>query len=349
MDKRVTLADVSRVAGVGAATVSRALGDHPDVSAATRQRVRDVAQQLGYRPSIAARALRGGGFRAISAIVPDEAWGWWEPVIHAASDAAAEAGYQLMVHPIAGIEGGAASVVDGLASMPTEGVIVISVPDQATVRKACDDIGLPAVAIDDTAPLIQFPTVSPRNREGAKAVVAHLIEQGRSSIALLRGTLEPSDRQWGAGLFIDEREAGYRDAHAEAGLTVDEELIIDVAQPFAETAVTWPELDTLLSGGARIDGLFCIADLMAPPAYRTLRKHGLAIPADVAVAGFDDERAARLVDPPLTTVRQPYRELGSTAVRLLLQAIHGEDVPHVRHELATEVIPRESSAPPVGA
>jgi LacI family transcriptional regulator len=343
MDKRVTLADVSRAAGVGAATVSRALGDHPDVSAATRQRVREVAQHLGYRPSIAARALRGGGFRAISAIVPDSAWGWWEPVIHSAFDAAAEAGYQLMVHPIAGIEGGAASVVDGLASMPTEGVIVISVPDQASVRRACDDIGLPAVAIDDTAPDIQFPTVSPRNREGARAVVTHLIEQGRSSIALLRATLSPADAQWGAGLFIDEREAGYRQAHADAGIAVDESLIIDVAQPFAETANTWPELDALLDGDKRIDGLFCIADLMAPPAYRTLRAHGLSIPDDVAVAGFDDERAALLVDPQLTTVRQPYRELGSTAVRLLLQAIHGEAVPNVRHELDTEVVLRASS------
>lgn len=343
MERRVTLTDVSRAAGVGAATVSRALGDHPDVSASTRERVREVAQRLGYRPSIAARALRSGGFRAISAIVPDAAWGWWEPVVHAASDAAAAAGYQLMVHPVAGVDGGAASVVESLANMPTEGVIVISVPDQDSVRRACDDIGLPAVAIDDTARDIRFPTVSPRNREGAQAVVTHLISAGRSSIALLRGTLARSEAQWGAGLFIDEREAGYRAALATAGMDIDEDLIVDVADPFAETADTWPELDALLRSGKHIDAVFCIADLMAPPTYRSLRRQGLSVPDDVAVAGFDDERAALLVDPQLTTVRQPYDGLGTTAVDLLLRRIAGEVVPIVRHELSTKLVERPSS------
>ncbi|NKF31298.1 LacI family transcriptional regulator, partial [Pseudomonas sp. BGM005] len=126
MPKKTTLADVSKAAGVGMATVSRALGDHPDVSEATRQRVRGIAAELGYRPSVAARALRTGSFHAISAIVPDAGWGWWEPVVRAAHTAANERGYQLLVHPVDS-SGGLASTVDGLSSIPTEGVIVISV------------------------------------------------------------------------------------------------------------------------------------------------------------------------------------------------------------------------------
>src|SRR5687768_12773556 len=124
MAQKVTLRDVSEAAGLGMATVSRALADHPDVSRSTRDRVRVIAQQLGYRPSVAARALRRGGFHAISMIVPDNGWGWWEPVVQSAFSAASAAGYQMLVHPIAGTEGGVAAVVEGLENVPTEGVIV---------------------------------------------------------------------------------------------------------------------------------------------------------------------------------------------------------------------------------
>lgn len=341
MRKKITLTDVSREAGVGVATVSRALGDHPDVSATTREKVREIARQMGYRPSIAARALRSGEFHAISAIIPDAGWGWWEPVVHAAFEAASAAGYQLMVHPVAGAEGGVSSVIDGLTNVPTEGVIIISVPDQDGAREACDQISLPAVAIDDTSREIRFPTISSRNRAGARDVVAHLVSQGRRSVGLLRGTPGP---QWGEGQFLEERAAGYRDALEDAGIAVDDRWVVDVADPFDESAATWPELDAALADGLEIDALFCVADLMAAPALRSLRAAGRAVPHDVAVVGFDDERAALLLDPQLTTVRQPYEAMGRLAVELLLEAIDGVAPPHVRHELDTSLVVRRSSA-----
>ena len=343
MPRRVTLADVSRAAGVGIATVSRALGDHPDVSAATRDRVQAVAQELGYRPSVTARALRSGGFHAISAVVPGAGWEWWDPVIRAAADRASEKGFRLLIHPVTAGEGGLAATVDGLANIPTEGAIAISEPEQDAVRAACDRIPLPAVAIDDTSRLVRFPTVSAQNREGARTVVEHLIERGRRSIALVRSAFDGADARWGDGLFIDERTAGYRDALEAAGIPFDERLVVDCADSFDETADTWPELDRLLDEGPPIDAVFCIADLMAAPALRSLRTHGLAVPADVAVAGFDDERAARLLDPQLTTARQPYVQMGATAVDLLLRLIDGERLPTTRQHLPTELIVRGST------
>jgi LacI family transcriptional regulator len=325
------------------ATVSRAMGDHPDVSGTTRERVRAIAAELGYRPSVAARALRTGGFHAISAVVPDAGWGWWEPVIRAAHTAASERGYHLLVHPVDG-EGGLAATVEGLASIPTEGVIVISVPDQEAVRRACDRIPLPAVAIDDTSTATRFPTVSAANRAGARTVVEHLIATGRRSIALVRGRLDADASVWGDGLFLEERTLGYRDALEAADIEVDERLIVDIADPFDETRASFPEVDALLSGGSPIDAIFCVADLMAAPVLRSLRASGLAVPADVAVAGFDDERAALLVDPQLTTVRQPYEAMGRTAVEMLLQTISGEPVPEDRVEIAGELVVRASTS-----
>lgn len=343
MARRVTLTDVSRAAGVGIATVSRALGEHPDVSEATRERVRAVARELGYRPSVTARALRSGGFHAISAIVPDAGWGWWEPVVRAAYRAAADEGYQLIVHPVAGADGGTAAVVEGLANVPTEGVIVVSVPDQDAVREACDRISLPAIAIDDTSRNVRFPTVSARNREGARAAVGHLVEQGRRSIALLSADLGPEATEWGDGLFIDERAAGYREALEAAGIPFDESFVIRCADPFDEERGGWPELEAALANGLEIDAIFCVADLMAAPALRTLRARGMRVPEDVSLIGFDDERAAVLVDPQLTTMRQPYAEMGRLAVELLLRSIRGETLDEGRHEIDTRLIERAST------
>jgi LacI family transcriptional regulator len=343
MTSKVTLTDVSRAAGVGIATVSRALGDHPDVSEATRERVRAIARELGYRPSVTARALRAGGYHAISVIVPDAGWGWWDPVIRAAFRTASDEGYQLLVHPAAGA--GTAAVVDSLANVPTEGVIVISVPDQDGVREACDRIALPAVAIDDTSRHVRFPTISARNREGARIAVEQLIARGRRSIALLRADLGDTPSEWGDGLFIDERELGYREALAAHGIRVDESLVIACAEPFDESREGWPELAAALDRGLEIDAVFCIADLMAAPTLRTLRAHGLRVPDDVALVGFDDERAAVLVDPQLTTMRQPYAEMGGLAVELLLRRIRGEELDERRYELDAQFVERASTLP----
>lgn len=342
MTKKPTLADVSKAAGVGVATVSRALGDHPDVSAVTRERVRAIAARLGYRPSVAARALRTGGFRAISAIVPNAGWGWWEPVVRAAHAAATMHGYQLLVHPI-DATGGLIATVESLANIPTDGVIVISVPEQDAVRNVCDQLHLPAVAIDDTSRSTHFPTISAANRHGAREVVEHLVTRGRRRIALVRGDLRASRAEWGDGLFLDERTSGYRDALGAAGIAVDERLIIDVAAPFDEHQETFVEFERLLTHGPEIDAVFCAADLMAAAVLRSLRGHSLSVPHDVAVAGFDDERAALLLDPPLTTMRQPYEELGTVAVSMLLASIGGRAAPDERTELPTRLVIRRST------
>jgi len=342
MARRVTLREVSREAGVGIATVSRALADHPDVSDETREHVRRVAQRLGYRPSVAARALRRGGFHAISMIVPDNEWGWWEPVVHGAFAAAGAAGYQVLVHPISGVEGGTAAVVRGLENVPTEGVIVISVPDQRSVCEACERIGIPGVAIDDSSAELHFPSVSAANREGAAQVVAHLVSQGCSRIAFLRPTLDslPADR--GDGLYVLERGEGYRDALTAAGIGLDEQLIVEVEHT-DEGALGCRELGALLDSGAAPDAVFCAFDGIAPRVLRELDSRGLRVPADIAVAGFDDERAAILLNPQLTSARQPYDEMGRAAVDLLLRAIGGEALEVTRHELPTTLVVRGST------
>lgn len=341
MGQRVTLTDVSRAAGVGIATVSRAMGDHPDVSEATRERIRTVAQQLGYRPSVAARALRRGGLNAISILVPSNLWGWWEPIVQACIESASDSNYQVLIHPVASKKGGLEAVIGTLADVPTEGVIVISVPDQKSVRDACDRIGIPGIAIDDSSVDIHFPSISAANLDGAREVVEHILATGRSRIAFLRPSSMRDDGILGDPLYLREREQGYRTALKAAGIAHEERLIIDIA--FDESAPRCPELGALLDEDPTIDAVFCAFDQLAASALRELATRHLRVPNDIAVAGFDDERAAVLMTPQLTTARQSYAEMGQMAADLLLQAVSGK-VPEIkRHEFPTQLIVRAST------
>ncbi|MDF2989891.1 MAG: LacI family transcriptional regulator [Microbacterium sp.] len=339
---RVTLTDVAREAGVGVATVSRALNGRADVSAETIDRVRAAATSLGYRPSVTARALRRGSFNALSVIVSESVWGWWEPVLRAAANAAAEAGFQLFIHPVSTAEGSISELIDGLADVPTEGVIAVSVTDQAEVREACARIGLPVVAIDDSSHSILLATVAADNRAGAREMTRHLLALGHRRIAFVGGSTEELAPAWGEGLFVEERLAGYRDALEEAGLAADE-LVIGWSEPDEESRAIVEALSDVLESGVVPDAIFCVADLVAARVLRTLDAHGLRAPEDVSVVGFDDERAAVLLSPRLTTMRQPYGEMGRLAVELLRQAIAGEDLAVERHTLPTTLVERDST------
>lgn len=314
MTRRVTLADVSKQAGVGVATVSRALAAEPhrDVSPATRERIRKIADELGYRPSLAARALRTGEYRALSVIVPDFEWGWWEPVVRSAYNAAEENGYHLLVHPVGERRDGAAGTISALGNVPTDGVIVLGFGASLEVQNAAAALRLPVVSVDDTSANPILPTVSGDNRAGGRMATEHLLSQGRQRLAYVGDT-------W-SGNFVDQRIQGFRDAHDAAGIEVDERLILRCENRWDDPPFTFKELDELLAKGLRFDGMFCEYDRMAGPALRSIRKAGLMVPGDVAVVGYDDEESAKLMDPPLTTIRQPYEELGALAVSLAIQA-----------------------------
>ncbi|MBT2565238.1 LacI family DNA-binding transcriptional regulator [Arthrobacter sp. ISL-85] len=338
---KVTLADISREAGLGKATVSRALAvePHPDVSEETRARVKAVADRLGYRPSVTARALRAGGYHAISAVIPDNAWGWWEPAVRAAFLEAGEHGYHVLAHAVAGRPGGAASVVEDLANVPTEGILLFGSSNDTAVLRAANALRLPTVAIDDVNDEVRVPTITVDNVAGAYQATTYLIQSGRRRIAYLGSGAKST-------LFERDRLAGYKKALAEHGLEVDPELVVyDTAWKWddGETPSRSAPIEYLVDRGISFDAVFCEFDMIAAPALRSLRRAGLSVPADVAIVGFDDDLAAQLLDPQLTTIRQPYERMGRNAVRKLLAAIGGERLQPTRELEAPELIRRESA------
>jgi DNA-binding LacI/PurR family transcriptional regulator len=338
---RVTLADVSREVGLGVATVSRALAvdPHPDVSEVTRERVRKVADRLGYRPSISARVLRSGGYHALSVIVPDFEWGWWEPAIRAAFTEAATHGYQVLVHPVAGQTGGASAVVESLGSVPTEGVLLFGSANDPDVHAAATALRLPVVTIDDVSNQVLFPTITVDSRIGMREATDHLLRLGRRRIVYF-GTGNSTDT-----FFARQRLAGYKEALEAADLPIDPAFIVEWAGalPPDESGEYSPSFEEFLRSGVDFDAVVLEFDLLGAPLLRSLDAAGIKVPSDVAVVGFDDERAALLLSPQLTTMRQPYEQMSVRAVNMLLQAVRGETL-QISRQLTSPTLIRRRSA-----
>lgn len=337
---RVALADVARAAEVSIATASRALSprEHPDVSPRTRERLRAVADELGYRPSLAARTFRSRDFHAVSIIVPDGQWGWWEPAVRAAYGAAREQDCNAFVQPTTALRedsGDVADVIAALAGVPTEGVLLFgSAADQRMLASA-ETLRLPVVAIDNSADEVVVPTLAADSARGVQLAVEHLVGLGRRRIAYV-----------GSGgdlLFQRQRRESHRATLAAAGITADPELIVQDPGADDPSVEVLPAFEALLESGTAVDAVVCEADRSAAPVLRSLRRAGLRVPQDVSVVGFDDSQLALALDPPLTTVHQPYEQLGRDAIELLLEQIAGATAPVGRTLLPPTLTVRSST------
>jgi DNA-binding LacI/PurR family transcriptional regulator len=329
-----TLQDVADAAGVSRTTASRALREtpHPDVGEATRQRIRAVAEDLGYRPSSVAFALRTGSTWTISLFTDPASWPWVGSAIVGAAEAADQAGRRLRVDLWDPARQIGAQIAESVARNRDAGVIVLNMSAAPELDAALAVLEVPAVAIDDVNNFEACPAVTAANRRGGQLAGEHLIRSGRRRIAVIC----PPNGPW----YAHERLAGLRDAHRQAGVELDESLIAVSDEDFDHPSGFSPAIDQLIEAGARFDGVFALCDYLAATALKSLARAGLRVPQDVAVVGFDDERAARLVSPALTTIRQDFRAAGRIAAGLLTGP---EPAPAGVREVPVELVVRESA------
>ncbi|GAA4216784.1 LacI family DNA-binding transcriptional regulator [Actinocatenispora rupis] len=330
---RVTIAQVAAAAGVSKASASRALNDHPDVGAATVERVRAAADRLGYVPSASAVRLARGSQRTIGMLVPSLAWPWMLEVLGGIATEAEAQGYALVLQTLLRGDQSLASFVRQVESSAIDGVVAIEPPGGlAELRDLHVRRGFPVVMIDDRVSRPDYPSVATTNERGAYEVAAHLADVGAQRIGVITG---PADFT-----FCAERDRGWRRALAERDLTLREDLVLrtDMSEPEAYQAT-----GELLSRCAGLDTILAVGDMVALGALRMLRDKGVRVPDDVRVAGFDDIPAAALAVPPLTTVRQPMYRMGEAAARLLVDLIGGADPPTGPRIIPTELVIRESS------
>ena len=338
--RRATIRDVAAQAHVSHQTVSRVINGHGSVAPATRDRVLAVIQQLGYVPSPMARGLISNRTHSLGMVTADVSDGFFARAVAGAEAEARRRGYYLIVGSVEESpddEEGTGYLrlmlerrVEGLI-LARPGVALRSEQLQGTASA-----GIPLVSIGSAA-LPGFTPVDVDNRRGGLDATAYLAARGHREIATIVGPLE-----WPSA---HERLEGYRDGLGEAGIAEDPRLV--------ESGPDWglesgrAAVARLLASGVRFTAVFAQSDLIALGAIRELRVAGLRVPEDVSVIGYDDLPIAAYVDPPLTTVHQPMREVGELAASVVLDQLLGEASPAAGPLLLpASLVVRASVAPP---
>jgi DNA-binding LacI/PurR family transcriptional regulator len=310
----VAVVDVAKAAGVSPATVSRVLNNHPLVRPETRERVEAAMQALGYRLSVAARAMRTSETRLVLALAPNLTRGFFGEVLRGITKTAHENDYEVLLCETMGVAEHERAFTRMLNSHRYDGVISMSPLDTERLTSA-EMQAVPGVACLETAPDTSIPHVSIDDRQAARDAVLYLLSKGHRRIAMIL-----TDEH---GLYSKLRRAGYSDALRGAGITERE----DYLQHVDAIDVGLGELATrrLLALDERPTAIFAVSDELAIGALKVALAAKLDVPSELAVIGFDDGPIAAMFEPPLTTVRQPMRELGEHAMRLLLRRLKGEE------------------------
>ena len=343
--QRVTSRDVAREAGVSQATVSNVLNHPQQVAPATRERVLQVIERIGFVVDEAARQLRAGRSTTLGMSVLDTGNPFWGEVMNGAADAAAEHGFVALVGSSNESRDKEARYLRSFREQRMAGLLVAPVDTDLSVLVKVAADGCPVVLLDYRDPSGRLPYVGVDDVRGASLVGEHLLDLGHRRIAFVNG---PPTIPWCA----DRREGLHRAVRArglDPEVAVTELRVSRLTAAEGQRAVT-EQVAPLLGTG--VTAVFCANDLIALGALRALQMLGIAVPQQVSLVGYDDDDFAEMLSAPLTTVRQQPYLLGQAAARLVLRLIEGASTDGraddtERGELfEPELVPRESSAPP---
>ncbi len=332
--RNVSIKDIARLAGVSHSTVSRALRGGVLVRDETAARIRKIADEVGYRPSAAARSLVSGHSDTIGVVVTNVADPFVAGVVRGIEDKAEEHRYAVFLANSNADPDREIRVVRAFEERRVDGIIVTSSRVGALYVPVMERMRVPIVLLNNQHASHFAHSVMIDNTKASLELTRHLIELGHRRIGYI------GDR---SGHQSDtERLAGYRQALEEAGIPFDPALAIQGDGRPEGGAVA---MVRLLQLNRLPTAVFCYNDMTALGAMRQIRLHGLRVPQDISIAGFDDLYLDEYLDPPLTTVRQPMREMGRIAMNTLLKIFTGESGAHnVRVE--GRLIVRGSTAPP---
>lgn len=334
-----TLMEVARAAGVSRSTASRALNGEPRVSAETVDAVQRAAEELGYSPNPAARSLVTKRTGTIGLVVPETgatlfADPYFSTLLGGVTAGLAGSGLQLILF-IAQEPGDLDRTLAYLRGGHVDGAMVVSHHRDDRLPESLAAMSIPVVfdgrpmVVDASTPAL-VPYVDSDNVGGGRMAAEHLISRGRRRLGTVAG---PADMPPGI-----DRLAGWMDVLSSHGLDLNAVSRGDFT--FEGGAAATAELLDAYPG---LDGIFVASDLMAAGALQVLNSHGVRVPDDVAVVGFDDLIFSATTMPPLTTVRQPTREAGVRLARALLTLLNGGELTDPAQILPTELIVRAST------
>ncbi len=322
--------DVAERAQVSTATVSHVLNGTRTVTDSTRDRVLTAIRELNYHPSAVARSLKTQSTYTLGVMVSDITNPFSTAVVRGIEDVASANGFNLILCNTDENEDKAEAYVRLLLARRVDGLVLAPTGRSSDLLERFREMA-PIVVIDRADPGMTLPFVGVDNVAGARKAVNHLVDDGHTRIGIVAGLPAVSTSA--------QRLEGYRLALARRGMAADPDL-----ERTGQSTVEGGEQAAveLLSLAERPTALFTTNNFMTLGALRACARLGLRCPDDVAILGFDDHEWAPLFTPPLSVVRQPTYEIGTTAAALLLRAIAGERLSTEPRLLNTTLLIRES-------
>ena len=332
---KTRLSDVARLAGVSAATASRAINYPEKVSATLRQKVAAAITQLDYVPDGAARALATRRSRTIGAVMPTLDFAIFAAGVVSLQNRLHAAGYTLLLANAEYDLAKEAQEVRTLIERGVDGLVLVGALRAPEVYGLLHRRGVPFVNTYIYSPGDDHPCIGVDQYGAAYRVVEYVLELGHRDVAIITSPHQDNDR-------IKARQDGFLAALHAGGVRPADHHVVEAPDVVADSRTA---MRALMAPGAAVTAVICATDTLAIGALAEARALGLRVPEDISITGFDDLDLTMHVEPPLTTVHVPAAELGERAAEYLLNRINHRSVPD-RVELSAELVVRGSTAPP---
>lgn len=335
-----TMKDVAKAAGVSVKTVSNVVNDYEFVSSSTREKVNKAINELGYQVNVPARNLRLGYTGIISLAIPDLAMPYFAQLSSLVIEESKKLGMRVLVEPtlysregeLEALHGSQHSMIDGLIYSPLE----LGMDDVEQL-----EVDYPLVVLGERIFSDRFDHVATENVEGAKHATAYLISTGCRRIAVI-GT-HPGEKLGSAALRLD----GYRQGLEEAGLDFDPKLVAPSRMWHRIDGVN--AMNSLLDAGVVPDGVVALNDMLAAGVLHSIQMHGMSVPDDISVIGFDNSEDSQYLSPSLTSISPGLKAVARLSVRVLKDRINGDrplnTAPgeHVFRKVSSSLVVRKST------
>lgn len=328
-----SIKDVAKEAGVSIATVSRVLNDIDVVNEDTKKKVLDAIKKLGYRPNIVARSLKTQRTKTIGILVPDISNQFYPEIVRGAEDVSNIYDYNVILcNSDLDIEK-EKEYLRVLKEKMVDGVLYMSSSLRDEILELINELDLKTVLVETKDKEGLLPSVIIDNVKGSYDSTMYLIKKGIKEIAFI-GTEKGNMNAW------SDRYVGFEKAMNEAGIEIDEDLVYFNSM---KVKTGYEGVQHFLSTKKNFKGIVCASDDIAMGAINSLRDNGLTVPTDVSVIGFNDNFAASIFYPKITTISQPTYDMGSVAMRMLIKMLNQKGLEQPHFVLEHQLVEREST------
>ena len=331
--RRPRLKEVARLAGISTMTVTRALNTPHKVADATRIRVEKIVARVGYTPDLTARGLTLQKTGLVGAVVPLLTNSLIAEIIQGLSDTLKNSGFQLLIGATGFSSKGEEEMVRAFLSRRVDAIYLTGITHTAATVEMIRNARIPCVEGGNLAKRPIDMAVGYSSRDAAKTVTRYLIDKGYRPLGYIGAWPKDNDR-------ARDRRRGFADACRAAGVDVDDSWFVDTDLDLHAGSRA---MGTLLDRHPDVRAVFCSADTLAVGALFETQRRGLAIPAKIAIAGFDDLDIASEIVPPLTTLRVPRYEIGRKAGEMICDRLAGRDVAPAIVDIGCTFVPRATA------